>query len=192
MVAFRKRKRYVVKSYFQFKYTAIILLFVFLTVFLAATMTYVTVFPYLSEKLANVYPQSRLITILTKANIRVIYASALLIPLAIWIGVFLSHKIAGPWHRLETILSDMADGNIADFVKLRKGDELISLSEALNRVIARLKSDKGKVRQEADILQQDILKLQEELTKPQPDFQAAAQLAGKLKSSTEKLKSLIT
>ncbi len=191
MVAFKKRKTYVVKSSFQFKYTAIILLFVFLTVFLAATMTYVTVFPYLSEKLANVYPQSRLITILTKANMRVIYASALLIPLAIWIGVFLSHKIAGPWHRLETILSHMAEGNVVDFVKLRKGDELISLSEALNRVIARLKSDRGKIRQEAEALEHDILKVQEELAKPQPDFQAALQLAGKLKGEAEKLKNLI-
>ncbi len=191
MIETRKRKRYMTKSVFQLKYTAIILLFIFLTVFLAGAMTYITLFPYLSEKLANVYPQSRLITILTYANVRLLYAVAILVPLAAWFGILLSHRIAGPWLRLENILLDIAEGNIAGEVKLRKGDELVSLADAINKVIAKFKADRVTIRQNLDTLNAGLAKLQDELGKMQPDFPMVKQLASNVQASADKLKSFV-
>ena len=191
MIDARKRKRYVAKSIFQLKYTAIILLFIFLTVFLAGAMTYLTLFPYLSEKLANVYPQGRLITILTYANARLLYAVAVLVPLAAWFGILLSHRIAGPWLRLENILLDIAEGNISGEVKLRKGDELVSLADAINKVTAKFKADRVTIRQNLDALNAGLAKLQDELGKMQPDFPVVKQLASNVQASADKLKSFV-
>lgn len=184
-----QRKRYIVKRIFQLKYTGIILLFILLTVFLAAGITYYTIFGYLSQKLANVYPQSMLVSVLSIANLRLFYAALTLIPIAVWIGVTLSHKIAGPWHRLENILLDLASGNITDEIKLRKTDELKSLAEAINKVIARLRTDKSRTVQQLDMLQQNLFQLQEELHKAQPDLIKAKQLTLKLQDSVNGLKS---
>jgi len=183
-----KRRRYIVKRVFQLKYTGIILLFILLTSFLAAVTTYYTVFPYLSEKLANVYPQSRLISILAVSNLRLFYASLALIPIAVWIGIALSHKIAGPWYKLENILLDMARGNIAEDIRLRKGDELKSLADAINKVTARLRTDKSQAVQNLDNLHQDLTKLQEELNKTQPDVVRVKQLISNLQDSIDSLK----
>ncbi len=183
-----KRRRYIVKRVFQLKYTGIILLFILLTIFLTGAITYYTIFPYLSEKLANVYPQSRLISILAVSNLRLFYASLALISIAVWIGIALSNKIAGPWYRLENILLDMARGNITEDIRLRKGDELKSLADAINKVTARLRTDKSQAIQKLGNLQQDLSKLREELNRVQPDAVRAKQLMSNLQDSIDSLR----
>lgn len=183
-----KRRIYLVKRAYQLKFTGIILLFIFLTVFLTGAIAYVTVFPYLSKKLANVYPQSRLILILADANLRLLYSLLVLTPLAIWIGTLLSHKVAGPWHRLENILLDMAEGNIGEEIKLRKGDELRDLADALNKVTARLRMDKSQTVEQLDTLQQNLTELQEELNRTEPDLAKTRELISKLQDSANKIK----
>ncbi|UCH12851.1 MAG: hypothetical protein JSW18_02635 [Candidatus Omnitrophota bacterium] len=184
-----KRRRYIVKRLFQLKYIGIILLFILLTIFLAGAITYYTIFPYLSEKLANVYPQSRLISILAVSNLRLFYASLALIPIAVWIGIALSHKIAGPLYRLENILLDMARGNMAEDIRLRKGDELKSLADAINKVTASLRTDKSQDIKKLYNLQLDLSKLREELDRAQPDVARAKQLMSNLQDSVNSLKS---
>lgn len=49
-------------------------------------------------------------------------------------GVYLSHKIAGPVHRIRTYLRDLADGRTApQRIRLRKYDFFADLAESLNR-----------------------------------------------------------
>lgn len=191
MAEHKQRKTYVVKRAFQLKYAGIIIFFILLTVFLAGVTTYLSLFPYLSAKLANVYPQSRLVLVLASANSRLLYVAVILMPLAVWIAMGLSHKIAGPWLRMENILLDMAQGNIKEDVKLRKGDELQSLAEALNKVTARLRENKTKIAQELDALEQDLAKLQEALSGEAPDLAATKQLISKLSQTNKNLKSII-
>jgi len=186
-----KRRRYLIKRAFQLKYIGITLLFGLVIAFLAAAMTYYTVFPYLSDKLANVYPQSRLVSVLANANLRLFYTLLALIPIAVWLGIMLSHRIAGPWYRLENILLDIAKGNITEDIKLRKTDELRTLADAVNKVIARLRADKDQTAQQIDILKQDLTSLHQELGRPEPDLARAKQLISKLQDSYNNLKSII-
>ena len=135
-----KRRRYIVKRGFQLKYTFIILIFILLTAVISTAIVYLAVFPFLSAKLASVYPQARLVAVLKDAHSKVLVSTALILPIAAWIGIMLSHRIAGPWYRLEKILRDVAKGKLTAEVKLRKGDELQTLADAINEVIGSLRS----------------------------------------------------
>ena len=140
----QKRRRYIIKSAFQIKYTALILFFIFLTAIISCAVTYFAIFPYLSQKLANVYPQGRLLSVINSANMKIMIYVAWLLPIAAWFGIILSHSFAGPWHRLENVLEEMASGILNPEVKLRKGDELQSLAVAINEVTKNLRSMRHK------------------------------------------------
>ena len=59
---------------------------------------------------------------------------------SILIAVFFPHRIAGPLHRIETDLKEkLGEGDLAARFKLRKGDEVAELAEALNQTTDRLR-----------------------------------------------------
>jgi methyl-accepting chemotaxis protein len=70
--------------------------------------------------------------------------------MCLWIGIglfaifnfaaiFLSHRIAGPLHRLRRHLEDVADGGEPAEVHFRKGDLYQPLAVACNKLMARLR-----------------------------------------------------
>ncbi|MFH1644792.1 MAG: hypothetical protein ABIB11_00065 [Candidatus Omnitrophota bacterium] len=186
-----RRKRYIVKKDFQIKYTAMIMFFILLTVFIAYMVIYFSVFPFLSEKLANVYPQGRLYSILRSANNKVLFASILFLPIAAWFGIVLSHRIAGPWYKLENILYNLASGHYTEEVKLRKGDEFHSLAEAVNNVARSLKAmakeDVGYI----NVLDDKLRSLHAELDREQVDIAKTKSLISEIQVTSESLKSVI-
>jgi len=128
-----KRKQYLVSKKFQLKYVGLIMLLMFMTAALCSYVVYYTSLMLLGEKLANVYPQGRLVAIINTVNLRILFSILLISPLVFIIGIFLSHKIAGPIYRMERFLDAIAAGDIAQRLVLRKGDELMVLADAINR-----------------------------------------------------------
>lgn len=58
-------------------------------------------------------------------------------------SVFLSHKVAGPIYRFETAIREILEsGDFSRRIALRKGDELHSLAELLNRLLERFSQEK--------------------------------------------------
>jgi len=135
-----KRTRYWVAGKFQGKYIGLILLLTFLTAALCSYVVYYTSIMMFGEKLANVYPQGRLVSIVNLINIRIVISVLLVTPLIAMIGVYLSHKIAGPIFRMERYVNEMATGNLQTRLVLRKGDELLSLAEGINSLSESLKT----------------------------------------------------
>lgn len=128
------RTQYFVAKQFQLKYIGIILALMFLTAIICSYVVYYTSMMLLGEKLANVYPQGRLMEIINTVNIRMLLAVLLMAPIVAIIGVYLSHKIAGPIGRMEKFLDTMASGDFKARIALRKGDELTKLAAAMNRL----------------------------------------------------------
>ena len=60
-------------------------------------------------------------------------------PVLICLGVLLTHRIAGPIHRCELFLMNVAAGKQIGPCKIRKGDELQSLVDAVNEATAPLR-----------------------------------------------------
>ena len=190
MVMSRKRRRYIIKKTFQVKYTAIILCFIFLTAFISCAAIYFALYPYLSEKLANVYPQGRLVTVLKNAQINASVSTLILLPLAAWFGIILSHRIAGPWYRLENILKLMAKGNFATEVKLRKNDELHSLADAINDATRNLRETTLKTHDQLEALDSVLGQFEHELGKDPVDIIKTKLLLSKVHETSKELKIL--
>lgn len=56
------------------------------------------------------------------------------------IGLFYSHKIAGPIYRIETDIARVLGGEQGVRIRLRKGDKLMSLADNVNKLIDRLEA----------------------------------------------------
>lgn len=129
-----KRKQYLVHKRFQLKYVGLILALMFFTAALCSYVVYYTSMISLGEKLANVYPQGRLVSIVRIVNFRIILSVLFVTPLVVLAAIFISHKIAGPIFRMEAFMNNMAKGNFTGHIVLRKGDDLMALSEGMNEL----------------------------------------------------------
>jgi len=136
-----KRTQYFVAKKFQLKYVGLILLLMFATAIMCSYVVYYTSMVLLGEKLANVYPQGRLMGIIGSVNMRMLLTVLLMTPIVAIIGIYLSHKIAGPIVRMERFLDTIASGDFRARIVLRQGDELTGLANAMNRLQDSLKKD---------------------------------------------------
>jgi methyl-accepting chemotaxis protein len=63
----------------------------------------------------------------------------LVAPFVIWMGVLLTHKVAGPLVRIHAVLARMTKGDFNVQVKLRKRDALVELADAVNALALSLR-----------------------------------------------------
>jgi methyl-accepting chemotaxis protein len=129
-----RRRRYLIKTRFQLRYVGLILALIIITGCICCYVVYYTSLITLGEKLAAVYPQGRLVAIVQMVNFRILLSIILMTPFIIMIGIYFSHRVAGPIFRTERFLKDMAAGDLSQDLILRKGDELISLADGINDV----------------------------------------------------------
>jgi len=129
--------------------------------------------------------------ILRNANYKVFVASGVFLPVAIWLGIMLSHRIAGPWHRLEGILSGLVMGNFTAEVKLRKGDEFQSLADVVNRLARSLKSMANEDLEYLDSLDKKIASLRDALNNDPADLNCAKGLITDIEKVSAELKELV-
>lgn len=134
-----RRRKYLVKAGLQFRYIGAILGTVFVIAAVCITTTYFNLLVLLGEKLANVYPQGRLMITLQEVNLVAFYRVLILIPFVALVGLLLSHRIAGPVFRIEKVLKDVGKGNLNVSLQLRKKDELKSMADTINDMTAALR-----------------------------------------------------
>jgi methyl-accepting chemotaxis protein len=126
-----KRKQIYINMDLQFKYSLILIFTMFIEmIIIGLAMLYVISQPKPDIPGANIYFIYRVVLIvilmLTLCNITV--------------GVYLSHKVAGPLFRLMMCTKEVANGNLRIQVNLRKGDELRELEATFNDMTERLRS----------------------------------------------------
>jgi methyl-accepting chemotaxis protein len=139
-----RRTQYLVAKKFQLKYAGTILLLVSMTAVMCSYVIYYTMMLTMGDKLANVYPQGRLISIVNMVNLRILFSMLLISPIVVMIGIYLSHKIAGPIYRIERFLASMAEGDLSKPLTLRRNDELMSLASGINIVLNSMKASVDK------------------------------------------------
>ena len=54
-------------------------------------------------------------------------------------GVYLSHKIAGPLHKMRLLMAEIARGNLEEELQVRRGDMLQNYAEDFNRMLHTLR-----------------------------------------------------
>ena len=187
-MAMNKRRRILIKRAFQLRYVGAILFFVLLITLISTITIYMSIFPYLSEKLANVYPQGRLVMVLRNANMKVLMSTAVVLPIAVWVGIMFSHRIAGPWYMMEVILREIAEGSLTARVNLRKGDELQSLGDAINEVTDNLRAMAKENVEYIDSLDDTLKSFEDELRKESLDAIKAGLLLSKIHDISKDLR----
>ena len=70
----------------------------------------------------------------------VIFELLLVAPFVVFMGVLLTHKIAGPLVRIQSALTRMTNGHYDVHLQLRKADALVELAESINLLAASLRT----------------------------------------------------
>ncbi len=138
-----RRTQYLIATQFQLKFVGIILVFMFIGAFISAFTIYYYTWLLLGEKLANISPQGRLITVLKTSNMILLGRMLLITPMVAILAVLLSHRIAGPLYRIKKTLEEVAAGNYGLRIRLRRTDELQDVAESMNKVIEKLETCSG-------------------------------------------------
>jgi nitrogen fixation/metabolism regulation signal transduction histidine kinase len=94
----------------------------------------------LKRQSANIERQQRTMLITLCA------ALLLLVVLIGLAGIVVTHRVAGPIHKMRRQIRDVGEGNLRPPAPLRKGDELVSFFAAFEKMVANLRQ-----RQQAEI-----------------------------------------
>ena len=184
-----RRKRYIVKKGLQFRYIGVMFALVVLVSIVTGYTVFATGWTLLGERLANVYPQGRLVEVFHETNLALIKNLLFISPLIFALGLLFSHKIAGPVYRIEKTIHEIVRGNLGSRIRLRKGDELRDLADTINTMTENFNSS-------ITLNKENLLKIKKELgevkkainTQPY-DPQKAAYTMGNLQARIEELNS---
>lgn len=138
MVQFRRRQ-YLIQKGLQFRFARFVMLFAIAASLLTGLVTFYTVYFMLSEKLAYVYPQGRLVSILSSTHGALLVVLLVALPLIFYASIIFSHRIAGPLPKIYEALRKIGLGNFDVKLALRKNDELTELVNVINEMAANLK-----------------------------------------------------
>jgi nitrogen fixation/metabolism regulation signal transduction histidine kinase len=73
-------------------------------------------------------------------------------------GIVVTHKLVGPTYKMKRLIGEIADGHMKLSGRLRKGDELVDLYLALERMVESLRAAQ---QEEIDLLDHAIQKSRE-------------------------------
>ena len=133
-----RRRKYIIEKGLQFRYIGLVFGLALIASIVTGWTVFATGWHFLGEKLASVYPQGRLVYVLKVTNMALIRNLILISPLIFILGLLFSHRIAGPVYRISKTLQEISKGNLGLKIRLREGDELIDLADAINNLTEKL------------------------------------------------------
>lgn len=132
------RKRILIGQKLQFKYVGLILTSVIFTCTILVFTVYLCCLSALTANNTNEQTVAVVNGIIENINVMLLFELPILLVIACFVGVIVSHKIAGPVYRLEKVANEVARGDLTACVNLRKDDELKQLSNIFNSVVENL------------------------------------------------------
>ncbi len=144
-MAIRNRKQYFVQRGMQLRFARFVILLAFASAVLTGAAIFLTTFMLMGEKLADVYPQARLVVIFQSVYFWALMSLLAAVPFIFWGSIVFSHRIAGPLPKIYQALKNIGDGNYDVKLTLRKRDELRDLADHINEMASKLRqrNDKG-------------------------------------------------
>lgn len=132
-----RRRNYFIKKEFQTKFILKFCILVMLTALISALLIY----RFSDQSLTTVFENSRIKIVPSTRFIMpgLILSSLISVVLigtaTIVVVLFISHRIAGPLYKFESLLERMASGDISFDVHLRRKDEVRKLAEAFSKAV---------------------------------------------------------
>ena len=144
------RWHYLVDKKFQMKYAGVTLAFMFIISAVCGYTIYHTLLTYLGEKLAQVYPQAMMVSILNVVKIKLAMQLILLIPIIILASIFLSHRVIGPIPKMKRHIRRLIEKDFSNELYLRKTDEFRDLAGLINKATDSIKQSIIKSKESVD------------------------------------------
>lgn len=189
-----RRRNYFIRKEFQGKFV----LRFFLTILIGAVL-FTVIFSLFSANTITVTYEDSVLKIdktpraLFVELVRAYGVYIFLIGLGIsLVSVFLSHRIAGPVYRLEKTIEEVAKGNLALRITLRRKDELKELATSINGMMSTLSDRIRDVKDRACALEREMVKLWEGVRDEAEEPGGIREIASKALRSTEDLKRTLT
>ena len=132
-----RRRNYFIKKEFQTKFILKFCILVMLTALISAFLIY----RFSGQSVTTVFENSRIKIVPSTHFIMpgLILSSLISVVLigtaTIVVVLFISHRIAGPLYKFESLLERMASGDISFDVHLRRKDEVKKLAEAFSKAV---------------------------------------------------------
>ena len=133
-----KRRQWIVNPPFQYRFIGILLLVLFMLTVGALFSVYMALWTTL--KTYGLTEDPLAVSLLTTVGLVATLELLLIAPVVILIGVRLTHKIAGPLVRINAALLKLAQGDYGVHITLRRGDSLVEVAEAVNRLATALRT----------------------------------------------------
>ena len=133
-----RRRQLLVNRPFQFRFVGAMLLF--LCVLTVATLGAIYFALWGTLYTFQLLDDPVTVSLFTTAGLVLATELLLLAPAIVWMGILMTHKVAGPLVRIHAALLQMNQGDFNVNLKLRKGDALMDLADDINRLAASLRS----------------------------------------------------
>ena len=130
-----RRKRYLIRPAWQLRYVAMVLLPM---LFVCAAQYYLMYIVLMNELALPEILAHHFLPAFRRINmVLVVAAPVVMLALALWI-IRVTNRVAGPIYRLESELKRLAEGETVTRVDFRRGDDLVAVSDQLNRAIGQI------------------------------------------------------
>ncbi|MBI4343359.1 MAG: HAMP domain-containing protein [Candidatus Omnitrophica bacterium] len=133
-----QRRRYLVNPSLQYRFIGVLLLLLLLLTAGALGSVYLAL--WITLRTYHLADNPVAIAQLAGVGLLVTLQLLLIAPVVVWLGVRLTHKVAGPLVRIQAAIQQMTQGDYQVNIKLRKGDSLVELAESLNTLASTLRS----------------------------------------------------
>ena len=87
-----------------------------------------------SLRLLNAWDEMLLTTVFSRVAWLLAIELLVLVPALVWVGLWITHKVVGPFSRIKFVLEQIGRGNYTVRLHLRKGDVLTELADAINQL----------------------------------------------------------
>jgi methyl-accepting chemotaxis protein len=101
---------------------------------------------------------------------------------ALVVGLYFSHKLAGPIYRFKLELQRIADGRGWRTIRLRKGDDFQDVADVLNRALEHVQGTENLLRQQLELSEHRLQEIRQALRDHPNDRELLEQILSKLES----------
>jgi len=122
----------------QFQFIGVLLLVLVVLTIAALASVYVAL--WMALHTFGLVDDPVAVALMSTVGIVVTIELLIVAPLVVLIGVRLTHRVAGPLVRINAALQQMVRGDFNVHLRLRRGDSLVEVAEAINNLAAACRS----------------------------------------------------
>ncbi len=154
------RKTHFVKKDFQVGFIIKFCLLLLLGVVISTCL----LFLFSQDTLTSSFHQSRLVIKTTGIAIlpAVVYTNLITLGIvtlaAIFVTLYISHKIAGPIFRFEKELGNIGNGDLTSKINLRENDQVTDMADSINQMVSSLHEKIQDIKTDVDDLKESAVK----------------------------------